>query len=115
MSAHDVHVLSSWYQHHCLSPDLSWHGKCCYADDFLPGEGNTIETGRGLRTGGRSLSEVGQMLFRLLGTMVACYTAHEDDGAYTVWLPCPSKVDQLCSSCCSSHITRQHISRRSGL
>ncbi|DBA66669.1 TPA: Glutathione S-transferase 2 [Trebouxia sp. C0005] len=60
-------------------------------DDFLPGEGNTIETGRGLRTGGRSLSEVGQMLFRLLGTMVACYTAHEDGGAYTVWLPCPSK------------------------
>ncbi|KAL0023700.1 hypothetical protein WJX79_003984 [Trebouxia sp. C0005] len=30
-------------------------------DDFLHGEG---ETGRGLRTGGRTFFEVGQMLFR---------------------------------------------------
>ncbi|DBA76043.1 TPA: hypothetical protein ACH3X2_008880 [Trebouxia sp. C0005] len=86
--------------------------------DFLPGEGNTIETGSGLRTGGRSFFEVGQMLFRLLGTMVACYTAHEDDGAYTVWLLCPSKAtrrhNQLCFACCSSHITWQHISAGAG-
>ncbi|KAL0020774.1 hypothetical protein WJX77_012316 [Trebouxia sp. C0004] len=62
--------------------------------EFLPGEGNTVVTGRGLRTGGRTFMEVGQMLHRLLGTVVSRYTAHEDCGAYTVWLLCPSKADR---------------------
>ncbi len=87
-------MLSSWYQHHYSSPELDWHGNLCCVVEFLPGEGNTIVTGRGLRTGGRTFMEVGQMLFRLLGTVVACYTAHEDCGAYTVWLLCPSKADR---------------------
>lgn len=49
------------------------------------------------------------MLFKLLGTAVACSTAHEDCGSYAVWLLCPTKVDrpqgQLSFSCCSSSIT----------
>ena len=87
-------MLSSWYQHHYSSPELDWHGNLCCVVEFLPGEGKKIVTGRGLRTGGRTFMEVGQMLFRLLSTVVACYTAHEDCGAYTVWLLCPSKADR---------------------
>ncbi|DBA66671.1 TPA: hypothetical protein ACH3X2_002181 [Trebouxia sp. C0005] len=62
--------------------------------EFLPGEGTTIVTGRGLRTGSRTFIEVGQMLFRLLGIVVSHYTAHEDCGAYTARLLCPSKANR---------------------
>ncbi|DBA99278.1 TPA: hypothetical protein ACH3X3_011888 [Trebouxia sp. C0006] len=62
--------------------------------EFLPGEGNTVVTGTGPSTGGRTFHEVGQRLFQLLGTVVSWYTAHEDWGAYTVWLLCPSKANR---------------------
>jgi len=75
-------------------------------------------TGRGQGTGGRTFIEVGQMLFRLLGTVVSRYTAHQDWGAYTVWLLCPSKANrrynQLSFSCCLSLIIWQHVSARAG-
>ncbi len=93
-------------------------GTFCCVDEFLPGEGNTVVTGTGPRTGGRTFHEVGQRLFQLLGTVVSRYTAHQDWGAYTVWLLCPSKANrrynQLSFPCCLSLITWQHVSARAG-
>ncbi|DBA75947.1 TPA: hypothetical protein ACH3X2_008882 [Trebouxia sp. C0005] len=74
--------------------EMNGHGNFFCVDEFLPGEGTTIVTGRGLRTGSRTFIEVGQMLFRLLGIVVSHYTAHEDCGAYTAWLLCPSKANR---------------------
>ena len=56
------------------------------ADDFLPEEGSTIVTGRGRETGGQTFINVGDLLSRLMGTVVSDYTAHQSEGAYTVWL-----------------------------
>ena len=93
-------------------------GTFCCVDEFLPREGNTVVTGTGPSTGGRTFHEVGQRLFQLLGTVVSWYTAHEDWGAYTVWLLCPSKANrrynQRSFSCCLSLITWQHVSTRAG-
>ena len=56
------------------------------AADFLPREGSTIVTGRGQETGGQNFIKVGDLLSRLMGTVVSHYTAHQGDGAYSVWL-----------------------------
>ena len=56
------------------------------AVDFLPVEGSTIVTSRGLKTGGQTFIKVGELLLRLSGTVVSHYTAHQTSAAYAVWV-----------------------------
>ncbi|KAL0025072.1 hypothetical protein WJX79_005206 [Trebouxia sp. C0005] len=55
---------------------------------FLPAEGVTIVTGRGVRTGARTFKAVGAELARLKaeGILMSDFYAHPDGGAYTIFI-----------------------------
>ncbi len=62
------------------------------AGHFLPAEGVTAVTGRGVRTGARTFKAVGAELKRLKaeGVFISHYHAHPDEGAYTIFIKSPS-------------------------
>lgn len=64
----------------------------CFAVEFLPLEGVTIVTGRGLETGCKTFKAVGELLVGLVNTVVARYAPNDKCGAYTVWVLCPDEA-----------------------
>ncbi len=64
------------------------------AGHFLPAEGVTLVTGRGVRTGARTFKAVGAELARLKaeGILISDYHAHPDEGAYTIFIKPPSNL-----------------------
>ncbi len=58
------------------------------AGHFLPAEGITLVTGRGVRTGARTFKAVGAELKRLKaeGILISDFYAHPDQGAYTIFI-----------------------------
>ncbi len=64
------------------------------AGHFLPAEGVTLVTGRGVRTGSRTFKAVGAELARLKaeGIFISDFYAHPDEGAYTIFITSPRNL-----------------------
>lgn len=64
------------------------------AGRFLPAEGVTLVTGRGVRTGARTFKAVGAELARLKaeGIFISDFYAHPDKGAYTIFIRTSPKL-----------------------